>query len=177
MFVGIAVAGVEHVGGGRAHLLLAIRDLERGSLVDRRGERAILLVKVGAAADRFRFRVVLVFFHHSPDSSIAPAKAAIERRNRRQPRGGARMAPAGEFVEFSLQGACDWAGFTVADGAEVDLPQADDFGSGAADEDFIGDIKLVARNRLFDHRWPRSRASVIRLSRVMPSRMAPRAGV
>ncbi len=65
------------------------------------------------------------------------------------------MAPAGELVKFSLQRVCDRTGLPIADGAEVDLPQADDFGGGAADENFIGDVKLVAGNRLFDYCVPK----------------------
>src|SRR5713226_10747824 len=78
-------------------------------------------------------------------------QGGIECRHRRQPLRGARMASAGELVKFSLQGASDGAGLSAADGAEVDLAQAHDFGSGSADEDFIGDVKLVAGNRLLYH--------------------------
>ena len=60
---GVAVAGVEHVGGRGAHLLIVIRDFESGSLVDRRGDRPIFLVQIGAAANRFGFRMMLVLFH------------------------------------------------------------------------------------------------------------------
>ncbi len=42
---------------------IAVRDFKRGSLVDRRGERPILLMKVGAAANGFGFRVMLVLLH------------------------------------------------------------------------------------------------------------------
>ncbi len=64
------------------------------------------------------------------------------------------MASAGELVEFSLQCASNRAGLSVADGAEVDLAQANHFGGGAADENFIRNIELVARNRLFDYGVP-----------------------
>ena len=62
------------------------------------------------------------------------------------------MASAGEFLEFSLQGASHPAGLSIADGAEVDLPQAHNFGRGSADKYFVCDIQLVARNRFLDHR-------------------------
>ena len=61
------------------------------------------------------------------------------------------MASAGELLKFSLQGASDRAGLAIADGAEVDLPQAHNFGGGSADEYFVCDIQLVARNRFLDH--------------------------
>ena len=60
------------------------------------------------------------------------------------------MASAGEVLKFRLQGASDRPGFSIADGAEINLAQADDFGSGAADEDFISDVELIARDRLLD---------------------------
>ena len=50
------------------------------------------------------------------------------------------MASAGELLKFSLQGASHRAGLSIADGAEVDLPQAHDFGSRSADKHFVGDI-------------------------------------
>src|SRR5437899_3427784 len=61
------------------------------------------------------------------------------------------MAPAGELLKFGLQRASDWAGYSVADGAEVELPQAYNFSGGSADEDFVGDVELVAGYRLLDH--------------------------
>ena len=61
------------------------------------------------------------------------------------------MASAGELLKFSLQGASDRAGLSVADGAEVDLPQANNFGGGSADEYFVRNIELVAGNGFLDH--------------------------
>src|SRR6476620_10691203 len=64
------------------------------------------------------------------------------------------MASAGELVEFSLQCASNRAGLSVADGAEIDLAQANHFGGSAADENLIRNIELVARNSLFDYGVP-----------------------
>ena len=60
---GIAVAGVEHVRGGSADLLIAVRNLKGGSLIDRSGQRPVLLFEVRAAANRFGLGMVLVCFH------------------------------------------------------------------------------------------------------------------
>jgi hypothetical protein len=68
------------------------------------------------------------------------------------------MASAGKLLKFSLQGTSDWAGFPIPNRAEVNFAQPYDICSST----------MV---------WPRSRASVIKLSRVMPSSMAPRPGV
>ena len=61
------------------------------------------------------------------------------------------MASAGEFVKFSLQCASHRAGLSVADGAEIDLAQPNHFSGSAADEYFVRNIELVARNRLLDY--------------------------
>ena len=61
------------------------------------------------------------------------------------------MLSADQFIELLLQRASDWTSLAVADDAEVNLAQRHDFGGSAANEDFIGNIKLVARNRLLGH--------------------------
>ena len=60
------------------------------------------------------------------------------------------MAAVYQLVEFVLQGARDWAGFAVADGAEIDFAQGDDLGRCAADENLVGNIKLIAGDGLLD---------------------------
>src|SRR6185437_3644205 len=103
---GITVAGVEHVGGCGSHLLIAVGDFKSGSLVDRSGQRPILLVQIGAPADCFRFRVAIMLLHASSlgkvswkgtasavpkEASRRPASAAVASRHGRKP------APSGIF--------------------------------------------------------------------------------
>ena len=61
------------------------------------------------------------------------------------------MAAVHQFVEFVLQGAGYGSGLAVADGAEINFAQRDHFGGRAADKNFVGDIELVARDRLLDN--------------------------
>src|SRR5262249_47768269 len=65
--------------------------------------------------------------------------------------GRSRVAAAGQFIKGFLQCACDGTRFAATDSAKVYLPQADDLGRCAADEDFISDIELIARDRLFNY--------------------------
>ena len=60
---GIAVARVVDVGRSGAHLLLHVGDFEGRSLIDRRGERAVLLGEAGAAVNSLGFLAELVLFH------------------------------------------------------------------------------------------------------------------
>src|SRR2546425_6656522 len=87
----------------------------------------------------------------APSLLLSAGQSRVERRHRRQPLGGACMASAAELLEFNLQGASNRAGLSVANGAEVDLAQANDFGGGATNENLIRDVELVAGNRLLDH--------------------------
>ena len=50
------------------------------------------------------------------------------------------MASGGELLKFGLQSASNRAGLSIADGAEVNLPQTNHFGSRTANEHFVGDI-------------------------------------
>ncbi len=52
---GVAVAGVEHIGGRGPHLLIAIRHFEGGSLVDRGGQRPVFLVQSWRRREPLRF--------------------------------------------------------------------------------------------------------------------------
>ena len=60
------------------------------------------------------------------------------------------MSPGGQLRERILQRACDRACFTVSDRAEVDFANGDDFGRSSTNEDLVGDVKLIAGNRLLD---------------------------
>ena len=60
---GIAVARVIAVGAGDAELLVVVGDLEGRSLVDRSGQRAVLLVQIGGAAGGLRFGMLKLALH------------------------------------------------------------------------------------------------------------------
>ena len=75
----IAIARVKHVSICRAHLLLIVSNFESRSLVDRRGKRAIFLIKIGAAANRFGFWTVLMLFHKRLQLAIATIKTIVHR--------------------------------------------------------------------------------------------------
>src|SRR5689334_6956734 len=77
---------------------------------------------------------------------VTPVSGAdgFRRCNQRKPLRRARVAAAGQFVKSFLQSAGDGSGFAVSNGAKVDFTQAHDFGRRAADEDFVGNVKLVA---------------------------------
>lgn len=87
------------------------------------------------------------------------------------------MASARKLFKFGLQTTRDRAGLTVADGAEVNLPQAHNFSSGAADENLIRDVELVAGYRLLYGSVTQIAHHGQQAVAVIPSRMAPRAGV
>src|ERR1700730_11517854 len=81
---------------------------------------------------------------------LRSGQSCVERRHMRQPLGGARMGSGGEFLKFVWQDARDRPGFSVADGAEVDFPQTNNFGGSATDKNFVSNIEVVAGNRLLD---------------------------
>ena len=45
-----------------------------------------------------------------------------------------------------------WPGFAVADEDAIDGADGRDFGGGAGEEDFVGDVEHLARKRLLDDR-------------------------
>ena len=77
----------------------------------------------------------------------------------------------------ALQLLRDRAARACADRAVVEFADRRDFSGGAGEERFVAGVDLVARDALFDHRMPQSRASVMTVSRVMPSRHDDRSGV
>src|SRR3984893_7628878 len=85
---------------------------------------------------------------------LRSGQSCVERRHMRQPLGGARMASAGELLKFGLQYARHRPGFSVADGAEVDFPQTNNFGGSATDKNFVSNIEIFAENRRLDESVP-----------------------
>src|ERR1035441_8575421 len=83
---GIAVARVEAVGGGGAHLLLRVSDLEGRSLIDRRGERPVLFGEAGAAAHRLGFLTKLMLLHLRISCRDAACRVSIRGVRRGKPR-------------------------------------------------------------------------------------------
>ena len=61
------------------------------------------------------------------------------------------MSAAGQFVKGFLKLPCYRAGLTTANGTEVNLAQPDDLGRRSADKNFVGNVKLVSRNRFLDN--------------------------
>src|SRR5579871_3002868 len=55
----------------------------------------------------------------------------------------------GEELVGDLLG--DFAGFAVADDYAVDAADGRDFRSGSGEEDFVGDVEQLARDRLLDY--------------------------
>ena len=89
---------------------------------------------------------------------------------------GLRRA-ANQLVEPLGQVARDRARLAVADHAVVDFHHGDDFGGGAGEEAFVGDVDVVLGERGFvRRRCPASRASSITALRVTPSRMPASSG-
>src|SRR5687767_7447507 len=56
-----------------------------------------------------------------------------------------------DIVIHLLDLNCHGAGLAIINGTEINFPQADHFGGGAAHKDLIRDIKLVTRDGLLQH--------------------------
>ena len=71
----------------------------------------------------------------------------------------------------------DRAALACADGDAVDRAQRRDFGGGAGEENFVGDVQHLARNHLFAHGDAQvfAQSSMIEL-RVMPGRTLEASG-
>jgi hypothetical protein len=61
------------------------------------------------------------------------------------------MPPGREPFEGILHSSRDWAGFSRANDAEINFAQSDYFRCGTTNENLIGNIELIARDRLLDN--------------------------
>src|SRR5438552_6176523 len=64
------------------------------------------------------------------------------------------LLTGGDGVELGLQSGGDLAARPAAYGHPVDAPDRSHLGSGATEEDLIGDVEHLARNRALDERNP-----------------------
>lgn len=61
------------------------------------------------------------------------------------------MLAAHQLFELLLDGSRYRSHLSGSDFAPIDLTEGNNLGSGSADEDFVGDIQLVAGDGLFFH--------------------------
>jgi hypothetical protein len=85
-----------------------------------------------------------------------------------QPVGVLRQAAVHQVKEAGLDLGGDRAALAFADGTVVEFADRRDFGGGAGEEGFVGDVDVVAGQALGDDFVAQIAASAMIVSRVMP---------
>src|SRR4029077_216447 len=88
---------------------------------------------------------------HTATPPLARPRASFRPGHGPQPLRRPRVPAAHQFVELLLQGAGYGTSLAIADDAKINFAQTNDFRRRAAHKDFVGDIKLIAREGFLDH--------------------------